>query len=304
MEQVFFTNSGTEAIEGAIKIARKYHFLKHQNHNGEIIAMRNSFHGRSMGALSITGKESYQQPFEPLLSHIKFAEFNNLESVKQLITDNTCAICLETVQGEGGIYPASESFLKGIRKICDKYEILMISDEIQCGMGRSGEMFAYLVYDIIPDIVVSAKALGCGVPVGAIGTRGLATGVLGAGDHGTTYGSNPLATAAIVSVFQLFEQYHILSNVREMAAYLDTRLSKLLEETSLIKEIRGLGLMKGIELTVPAAPYIKALQASGIIVIPSGTHVIRLLPPLILQKEHIDEFIDVFQQIIICVDNY
>lgn len=291
MEQVFFTNSGTEAIEGAIKIARKYHFLNHQNHNGEIIAMKKSFHGRSMGALSITGKESYQRPFEPLLSHIKFAEFNNLESVKQLITDNTCAICLETVQGEGGIYPASESFLKGIRQICDEHEILMISDEIQCGMGRSGEMFAYLVYDIIPDIVVSAKALGCGVPVGAIGTRGLATGVLGAGDHGTTYGSNPLATAAVVSVFQLFDQYHILSNVREMAAYLDARLSKLLEETSLIKEIRGLGLMKGIELTVPAAPYIKALQESGIIVIPSGTHVIRLLPPLILQKEHIDTLI-------------
>lgn len=304
MEQVFFTNSGTEAIEGAIKIARKYHFLKHKNHNGEIIAMKKSFHGRSMGALSITGKESYQQPFEPLLSHIKFAEFNNLESVKQLITDNTCAICLETVQGEGGIYPASESFLKGIRQICDEHEILMISDEIQCGMGRSGEMFAYLVYDIIPDIVVSAKALGCGVPVGAIGTRGLATGVLGAGDHGTTYGSNPLATAAIVSVFQLFEQYHILSNVREMAAYLDTRLSKLLEETSLIKEIRGLGLMKGIELTVPAAPYIKALQASGIIVIPSGTHVIRLLPPLILQKEHIDEFINALHQTLLCMDAF
>lgn len=291
MEQVFFTNSGTEAIEGAIKIARKYHFLNHQNHNGEIIAMKKSFHGRSMGALSITGKESYQRPFEPLLSHIKFAEFNNLESVKQLITDNTCAICLETVQGEGGIYPASESFLKGIRQICDEHEILMISDEIQCGMGRSGEMFAYLVYDIVPDIVVSAKALGCGVPVGAIGNRGLATGVLGAGDHGTTYGSNPLATAAVVSVFQLFDQYHILSNVREMAAYLDARLSKLLEETSLINEIRGLGLMKGIELTVPAAPYIKALQESGIIVIPSGTHVIRLLPPLILQKEHIDTLI-------------
>lgn len=291
MEQVFFTNSGTEAIEGAIKIARKYHFLNHQNHNGEIIAMKKSFHGRSMGALSITGKESYQRPFEPLLSHIKFAEFNNLESVKQLITDNTCAICLETVQGEGGIYPASESFLKGIRQICDEHEILMISDEIQCGMGRSGEMFAYLVYDIVPDIVVSAKALGCGVPVGAIGTRGLATGVLGAGDHGTTYGANPLATAAVVSVFQLFDQYHILSNVREMAAYLDARLSKLLEETSLINEIRGLGLMKGIELTVPAAPYIKALQESGIIVIPSGTHVIRLLPPLILQKEHIDTLI-------------
>lgn len=290
MEQVFFTNSGTEAIEGAIKIAKKYHFLRNKNQNGEIIAMKKSFHGRSMGALSITGKAAYQEPFGPMLPHIKFADFNDLESVKRLITKDTCAICLETVQGEGGVYPATKSFLAGIRQLCDEREILMISDEIQCGMGRSGEMFAYQTYDITPDIVVSAKALGCGVPVGAIGTRGRATGVLSTGDHGTTYGSNPLATAAVVAVFQLFEQYGVLANVRKMTAYLDLVLLDLADRSSLIKEIRGLGLMKGIELSVAAAPYIKALQESGIIVIPSGTNVIRLLPPLVLQKEHIDNF--------------
>lgn len=290
MEQVFFTNSGTEAIEGAIKIAKKYHFLRNKNQNGEIIAMKKSFHGRSMGALSITGKAAYQEPFGPMLPHIKFADFNDLESVKRLITKDTCAICLETVQGEGGIYPATKDFLAGIRQLCDEHEILMISDEIQCGMGRSGEMFAYQTYGVTPDIVVSAKALGCGVPVGAIGTRGRATGVLSAGDHGTTYGSNPLATAAVAAVFQLFEQYNVLANVREMTAYLDHVLSDLAVRSKMIQEIRGLGLMKGIELSVPAASYIKALQESGVIVIPSGTHVIRLLPPLILRKEHIDEF--------------
>lgn len=298
MEQVFFTNSGTEAIEGAIKIARKLHFLKHNNHNGEIIAMRNAFHGRSMGALSVTGKEAYQKPFGPMLPHIKFAEFNDLESVKQLLTDNTCAIFMETVQGEGGIYPAADSFIKGVRHLCDQRGILMVSDEIQCGMGRSGNMFAYQTYDILPDIVVSAKALGCGVPVGAIGTRGPATGVLSAGDHGTTYGSNPLAAAAVACVFHLYHQYDILSNVNAMAAYLDQKLLELASQKAIIKEVRGLGLMKGIELSVPAAPYIQSLQESGILVIPSGTRVIRLLPPLILQKHHINELVSIFHHIL------
>lgn len=298
MEQVFFTNSGAEAIEGAIKIAKKYHFLKYKNKNGEIIAMKKSFHGRSMGALSITGQEAYQEPFGPMLPHIKFAEFNDLESVKQLITENTCAIFLETVQGEGGIYPATGFFIKGVRQLCDEHKILMISDEIQCGMGRCGQMFAYQIYNIVPDIVVSAKGLGCGIPVGAIGTRGLATGILNAGDHGTTYGSNPLATAAVISVFNLYNQYRILSNVNAMTAYLDKELSELVLQKTVIKEVRGLGLMKGIELFVPATSYIKALQELGIIVIPSGTHVIRLLPPLIVQKEHIDMLVQALRKIL------
>lgn len=247
MEQVFFTNSGTEAIEGAVKIAKKYHFLKHNNHNGEIIAMKKSFHGRSMGALSITGKATYQEPFAPMLAHVKFADFNDLDSVKRLITKNTCAIFMETVQGESGIYPTTEYFIKGVRKLCDENKILMVLDEIQCGMGRSGNMFAYQLYDVAPDIVVSAKALGCGIPVGAIGTRGAATGVLCAGDHGTTYGSNPLAAAAVTAVFQLYQQYNILANVRAMTTYLDKALSELAAQKVVIKEVRGLGLMKGIE---------------------------------------------------------
>lgn len=297
MEQVFFTNSGTEAIEGAIKIAKKYFYDRHHTNCGEIIAMKKSFHGRSMGALSLTGKEAYQAPFGPMLSYIRFAEFNNLDSVRSLITENTCAICLETVQGEGGIYPATDTFIQGIRKLCDEHEILMISDEIQCGMGRSGKMFAYQNYSVLPDIVVSAKALGCGVPVGAIGTRGRATGVLGPGDHGTTYGSNPLAAAAVSAVFTLYKKYGILSHVTTLAAYLDQALKELAEKKSIIKEIRGLGLMKGIELSVPAKPYIEALQKEGILVIPSGTNVIRLLPPLILEEEHVNILIQVLDSL-------
>lgn len=297
MEQVFFTNSGTEAIEGAIKIAKKYFYDRSHTNCGEIIAMKKSFHGRSMGALSLTGKEAYQAPFGPMLSYIRFAEFNNLDSVRALITKNTCAICLETVQGEGGIYPATDTFMQGIRKLCDEHEILMISDEIQCGMGRSGKMFAYQNYNVLPDIVVSAKALGCGVPVGAIGTRGRATGVLGPGDHGTTYGSNPLATAAVSAVFTLYKQYGILSHVTTLAAYLDQALKELAEKKSIIKEIRGLGLMKGIELSAPAKPYIEALQKEGILVIPSGTNVIRLLPPLILEEEHVNILIQVLDSL-------
>lgn len=297
MEQVFFTNSGTEAIEGAIKIAKKYFYDRSHTNCGEIIAMKKSFHGRSMGALSLTGKEAYQAPFGPMLSYIRFAEFNNLDSVRALITENTCAICLETVQGEGRIYPATDTFMQGIRKLCDEHEILMISDEIQCGMGRSGKMFAYQNYNVLPDIVVSAKALGCGVPVGAIGTRGRATGVLGPGDHGTTYGSNPLATAAVSAIFTLYKQYGILSHVTTLAAYLDQALKELAEKKSIIKEIRGLGLMKGIELSVPAKPYIEALQKEGILVIPSGTNVIRLLPPLILEEEHVNILIQVLDSL-------
>ena len=298
MEQVFFTNSGTEAVEGALKIAKKYHYLKHGNQDGEIIAMQKSFHGRSMGALSLTGKAAYQTPFGPMLPQIRFAEFNDLDSVEALINENTCAIFLETVQGEGGIYPAQAAFLRGVRQLCDAHQILMVCDEIQCGMGRSGEMFAYQTYGVVPDLVVSAKALGCGVPVGAIGTRGPATGVLSPGDHGTTYGSNPLASAAVVAVFTLYEKYGILANVRAMAAYLDQALAQLAAQKPVIRQVRGLGLMKGIELTVPAAACIQALQERGILVIPSGSHVIRLLPPLIVQQSHIDTLVQALQDVL------
>ena len=228
MDKVFFTNSGTEAIEGAIKVARKYAWLKDKRTDHEIIAMNQSFHGRSLGALSVTGNAHYQEPFKPLIGGIRFADFNDLESVKAQITDRTCAIILETVQGEGGIYPADPEFLKGVRKLCDEHDILMILDEIQCGMGRTGSMFAWQDYGVMPDVMTCAKALGCGIPVGAfVLNRKTAENSLVPGDHGTTYGGNPLACAAVSKVFDLFEEQKIVEHVREIAPYLEEKLDAL-----------------------------------------------------------------------------
>ena len=291
MDKCFFTNSGTEAMECAIKIARKYYYNKTNTNDGHIVAMRKSFHGRTMGSLAITGKAAYQTPFGPMLEHISFADYNDIDSVKNAITDKTCAIVMETIQGEGGIYPADPAFLKAVRQLCDEKDILLILDEIQCGMGRSGKMFAYQQYGVLPDVMTSAKAVGCGIPVGVVAARGKAATALTAGDHGSTYGGNPLAATAVCTVFQLFEQYHLLDNVARVGAYLNEQLTALAKEYSCITEVRGMGFMRGIELNVATAPVIKALQEDGIIVIPAGTNVLRLLPPLIIKEEHVDTLI-------------
>ena len=229
MDRVFFTNSGTEAIEGALKAARRYAYTK-QNGRYEFIAMNHSFHGRSMGAVSVTGNAHYREPFEPLIGGVKFAEYNDLESVKALISEKTCAIILEPVQGEGGIYPAQESFLKGIRQLCDENDILLIFDEIQCGMGRCGTMFAWQGYGVKPDILTMAKAIGNGVPVGAFAmTEKVAENSLVPGDHGTTYGGNPFVCAAVEAVLDIFEEEKILEHVIEVSAYLEEKLELLVQ---------------------------------------------------------------------------
>lgn len=295
MSRVFFTNSGTESIEGAIKLARKYFHQKHQDKSPEIIAMKHSFHGRSTGALAVTGNPKYQEPFQPLMPGVVFAEYNNLDSVKALVNENTCAILLETIQGEGGIYPASQEFMDDIRKICDDNDILMICDEIQCGMGRCGTMFAYQGYGIQPDIITSAKALGCGVPIGAFAAGEKVENTLEAGDHGTTYGGNPFATAAASIVFDLFEEEHILEHVNEMSKYLVEKLEKLKEEYKCIVEIRGKGLMQGIEFNKPAGEITAKALEKGLVLITAGTNVIRLVPPLTITKENIDEMISILK---------
>ena len=228
LDRIFFTNSGTEAIEGAIKAAKKYAYTRDGHAGHEIIAMNQSFHGRSIGALSVTGNAHYQEPFEPLMPGVKFAEYNNLESIKALVNEKTCAIILETVQGEGGIYPADKAFLEGVRELCDEKDILLILDEIQCGMGRTGKMFAWQNYDVVPDIMTCAKALGCGVPVGAfIMTQKVADKSLAPGDHGTTYGGNPFVGAAVSAVFDQFKELNILGQVNEVAPYLEQKLDEL-----------------------------------------------------------------------------
>ena len=294
LSKAFFTNSGTEAIEGALKAARKYAYTKYGKEVGkyEIIAMNHSFHGRSLGALSVTGNTHYQDPFKPLIGGIKFADFNDLESVKAQITDKTCAIIMETVQGEGGLRPANEEFLKQVRDLCDERDILLILDEIQCGMGRTGYMYAWQRFGVKPDIMTSAKALGCGVPVGAfMMTEKVAQHSLTAGDHGTTYGGNPLACAAVEKVLDLFEEDHIIEHVREVAPYLEQRLNELADKYDCIKERRGVGLMQGLVFDHPVGDIINRALEKGLILINAGADIIRFVPPLVITRENVDEMI-------------
>lgn len=292
MDRVFFTNSGTEAIEGAVKLARKYYFKKNKKADSEIISMNHSFHGRSMGALSITGQPKYREAFESLIGGVVFADFNDLESVKNKINDKTCAIILEPVQGEGGLYPADLEFLKGVRKLCDEKDILLIFDEIQCGMGRTGDMFAYQGYGVKPDIITSAKALGCGVPVGAFAAIEKVASAFEPGDHGTTYGGNPFVTAAVSKVFDIFESEHIVEHVKEVSTYLEEKLDELVDKYDFIKERRGKGLMQGIEFTGPVKDYILKAMDKGLIVISAGSNILRFVPPLIITKENINEMLE------------
>ena len=294
MDRVFFTNSGAEAVEGAIKAARKYAYLKDGCTDHEIIAMNHSFHGRTMGALSVTGNPHYREAFEPMIGHIKFADLNDIDSVKALITDKTCAIMFETVQGEGGLVPATEEFLKEVRALCDEKDILLILDEIQCGMGRTGYMYAWQKYGVKPDIMTTAKALGCGVPVGAfLMTEKVGQNSLVAGDHGTTYGGNPLACAAVEKVLDLFEQDHIIENVREVAPYLEQRLEEIKEKYDCILERRGVGLMQGLVFDGPVREVIDRAVEKGLILINAGANIVRFVPPLVISKENVDEMIEI-----------
>lgn len=297
LDKVFFTNSGTEAVEGAIKVARKYAWLKDGSNDHEIIAMRHSFHGRSLGALSVTGNKKYQDPFKPLIGGVKFADFNDLESVKQQVNDKTCAIILETVQGEGGIYPAEPEFLKGIRRICDEKDILLILDEIQCGMGRTGTMYAWQDYGVEPDVLTTAKALGCGIPVGAfVLNKKTAENSLVPGDHGTTYGGNPLACAAVCAVFEQYEKLNIVEHVKKVTPYLEKKLDELAEEFACVSARRGKGFMQGLVITGrPVGEVVNKALAEGLLVISAGSDVIRLVPPLIITEKEIDEMVSILR---------
>ncbi|MDE6917736.1 MAG: aspartate aminotransferase family protein [Lachnospiraceae bacterium] len=294
MDRVFFTNSGAEAVEGALKAARKYAFLRDGHTDHEIIAMNHSFHGRTMGALSVTGNPHYREAFEPLIGNVKFADFNDFESVKAQVTDKTCAIIFETIQGEGGIYPATETFMKQVRALCDERGILLILDEIQCGMGRTGAMFAWQRYGVKPDIMTIAKAVGCGVPVGAfLMTERVAQQSLTSGDHGTTYGGNPLACAAVSKVIDLFEEQQILANVNETGAYLYEKLEELTAKYDCIQAHRGVGLMQGLACNMPVSGIINRAVEKGLLLINAGANIIRFIPPLIASKADVDCMVEI-----------
>lgn len=302
MDRIFFTNSGTEAIEGAIKAAKKYAYTRDGHAGHEIIAMKHSFHGRSIGALSVTGNAHYQEPFAPLMPGVKFAEYNNLESVKELVTDKTCAVIMETVQGEGGIYPADPAFIEGVRRLCDEKDILLILDEIQCGMGRTGEMFAWQNYGVKPDIMTCAKALGCGVPVGAFFlTQRVAGKSLAPGDHGTTYGGNPFVGAAVSAVFDQFKACDILGHVKEVAPYLEQKLDELVEKYDFLVTRRGKGLMQGVVCKLPVGKVAAAALEQGLIVITAGADVLRFVPPLVIEKQHVDEMVEKLEKALLSV---
>lgn len=292
MDKVFFTNSGTEAVEGALKVAKRHAFNKGMGQDYEIIAMKHSFHGRSLGSLSVTGNDHYQEPFAPLIPGIRFAEFNNLDSVKALFSEKTCGVIMETIQGEGGIYPASEEFLKGVRSLCDEHDALLILDEIQCGMGRSGSMFAWQEYGVKPDVMTVAKALGNGLPIGAFLACKGAAKVMEPGDHGTTYGGNPLVCAAADKVLELFEEKNLVAHVQEIGQYLWEELEALAGRLDCVAAHRGKGLMQGLELSMPVGPVVKtALLEEHLVLISAGSQVIRFVPPLVIEKEDVDEMI-------------
>lgn len=291
LERVFFTNSGAESIEGAMKVARKYAFNKGIK-GGNFIAFKHSFHGRTLGALSLTANEKYQKPFKPLISGVKFAKYNDFSSVERLVNEKTCAIILESVQGEGGVNPAQKDFYKALRKLCDEKDILLIADEIQCGMGRSGKFFAYEHSGILPDVMTSAKALGCGLSVGAfVVSEKVAQKSLEAGDHGSTYGGNPLVCAGINAVFEIFKKEKILENVSKLTPYLEQSLENLIKEFRFCKKRKGLGFMQGLSLdkSVKVAEVIKKCQENSLLLISCGENDLRFLPPLIIEKSHIDE---------------
>ena len=297
MDRVFFTNSGAEAVEGAIKTARKYAYLKDGRTDHEIIAMNHSFHGRTMGALSVTGNPHYREAFGPMIGNIRFADLNDFDSVMAQVTDKTCAIMFETVQGEGGIYPATQEFMEKVRTLCDERDILMILDEIQCGMGRTGHMFAWQRYGIKPDVMTTAKALGCGVPVGAfVMTEKVGSASLAAGDHGTTYGGNPLAGAAVCKVIELFERQGVLANVEKVGAYLAKRLDGLVADFSCVQTRRGVGLMQGLVFDRPVGSIIKRAMDKGLVLINAGTDIIRFVPPLIIEEKHVDDMIGILRE--------
>lgn len=292
MDKVFFTNSGTEAIEGALKIAKRYAYNKGMAPDYEIIAMKHSFHGRSLGALSLTGNDHYQEPFAPLIPNIRFAEFNNLDSVKALFSDKTCAVIMETIQGEGGIYPATEEFIKGVRALCDEHDALLMLDEIQCGMGRSGEMFAWQDYGVKPDVMTTAKALGNGTPVGAFLACGKAATAMVPGDHGTTYGGNPLVCAAANAVLDVFKEKNIVGHVKEVGAYLYEKLEELVAEYDCVIAHRGKGLIQGLEFNSAVGPVVtNALLEQHLVLISAGTNIIRFVPPLVIKQADVDEMV-------------
>ena len=298
LDKVFFTNSGAEATEGALKLARKYYYQKHGKADSEVISLNHSFHGRTTGSVTLTGNAHYQEAFGPLIGGVKYANINDLESVKNNITDKTAAIIVEPVQGEGGVYVCSQEFLTGIRELCDQHDIVLILDEVQCGMGRTGTIMTYFQYGIMPDIVCLAKGIGAGFPIGAFVANKKVGAAMEPGDHGSTYGGNPMAGQACRTVFNILKETKMIDHVQDISEYLIAKLDELVEKYDCIKVRRGLGLMIGLEFDQEVKPLINQCLQDGLIVITAGSNVVRMLPPFIIEEKDVDQMIEIFDKAI------
>lgn len=296
--KVFFANSGTEIIEGALKLARKYSQNKYNAQRNEIISFENSFHGRTMGALSVTGRKKYREAFEPLVPGISFAKFNDIQSVADTVSDKTCAVIVEPVQGEGGIIPAQKAFLHQLKKLCDENDIILIFDEIQCGFGRPGTWYACQDYGVEPDVLLTAKGLGNGIPIGAIIAGKKVQNTFQPGDHAHTFGGNPLSTTAGLATIHIMEQYEILDHVKEVSALIRKHLDALAERYALIKEVRSKGLMIAVEIDpkISASNIVKKLYQEKILIGTCGDNSLRLLPPFIIKKNEVEYLISVLEK--------
>ena len=298
-DKAFFGNSGSEAVEGAIKFARKWGSTKFSPPKHEIITMSHSFHGRTYGALSATGQTKYHKGFEPMVPGFRTVEFGDLNAVREAITEQTCAVMIEPLQGEGGAYVAGKEYLEGLRALCNEKSVLLISDEIQCGLGRLGRLFAYEYSGIEPDIVTLAKPLGGGLPIGAILLKDEIAECLGPGDHGTTFGANPVACALALKVLEKMLADGFLEGVRQKGAYMHQELHKLMKaHPDEILEIRGAVMLAGVVTTRAPKEYVKAFQERGILVCVTGSDAVRLIPPYVIKMRHIDDMIEVFGDIL------
>ncbi len=295
-DRVFLANTGTEAMEAAVKFARKYHQERGDTMRTNFVAFRGSFHGRTMGSLALTDSEKYQAPFRPLMPGVTFANFNDLDSARAAITNETAAVIVEPVQGEGGVYPASEAFLRGIRELCNERGALLIFDEIQCGLGRTGKLWAHEHVGVTPDLMTLAKPLAGGLPIGALLMTDAVASAIHVGEHGTTFGGGPLITSVALSVFNRISEPKFLAHVSETGNYLMERLSEI--NSPHIKEVRGRGLMIGAELDIDAGKVTDKGYAHGLLLIKAREKVVRFVPPLVFQKQHVDELIDKFGKIL------
>ncbi len=288
-ERVFFANTGTEAIEAALKFARKFAKERGDANRVNFVAFRGSFHGRTLGSLAVTDSEKYQAPFRPLVPGVTFADFNDLDSARAAIDDDTAAVIVEPVQGEGGVYPAADDFLRGLRELCDARGALLIFDEIQCGLGRTGTLWAYEHAGVTPDMMTLAKPLAGGLPIGATLVTEAVASALHPGEHGSTFAGGPLITSVALTVFNRIRQAQFLASVRQTGAHLMERLSEI--NSPRIKDIRGRGLMIGVELDVDAQSVIERGYEHGLLLIKARERVVRLVPPLIIGKTHLDELV-------------